>query len=124
MSVTGGCSYLPDKKFESVVDFKFTSADYCRLESSVVATIYRGIGQLAKPTCILLVLSSGGSNFPLRSHFIRFSTGTYSFKLETDYNFCNEVKECVSAIRRFDWSHENIHHIGITLAFVDLPVPT
>ena len=23
----------------------------------------------------------------------RFSTGTFSFKLETDYNFCNEVKE-------------------------------
>ena len=40
------------------------------------------------------------------------------------YNFCNEVKEGVSAIRRFDWSRENIRHTGITLAFVGLPVPT
>ena len=30
----------------------------------------------------------------------------------------------MSAIRRFDWSRENIRHIGITLAFIDLPVPT
>ena len=28
------------------------------------------------------------------------------------------------AIRRFDWSRENIRHTGITLAFVGLPVPT
>ena len=53
--------------------------------------------------------------FPLRSHSIRFSTGTYSFKLETDYNFCNEVKEGVSAIQRFDWSHENICHSDVIL---------
>ena len=46
------------------------------------------------------------------------------FKLETDYNFCNEVKEGVSAIRRFDWSRENIRHTGISLAFLGLPVPT
>ena len=39
-------------------------------------------------------------------------------KLETDYNLCNKVKEGVSAIRRFDWSHENIRHTGNTLAFV------
>ena len=53
--------------------------------------------------------------------------GTYSFKLETDYNFCNEVKEGVSAdsaIRRFGWSREIIRHTGITLAFVGLPAPT
>ena len=30
----------------------------------------------------------------------------------------------MSAIRRFDWSRENIRHTGITLAFVGLPVPT
>ena len=60
-----------------------------------------------------------------RSHSIRFSTGTYFFlKLETSYKFCNEVKEGVSAIRRFDWSSENIRHTGITLAFVGVPVPT
>ena len=59
------------------------------------------VDQLAKPT------SS-----------IRFSTGTYSFKLETDCNFCNEVKEGVSAIRRFDWSRENIRPTDITLTFV------
>ena len=63
-------------------------------------------------------------SFQLRSHSIRFSTGTHSFKLETDYNFCNEVKEGVSAIRHFDWSLENIRHTGITLPFVGLAVPT
>ena len=63
-------------------------------------------------------------SFPLLSHPIRFSTSSYSFKLETDYKFCNEVKEGVSAIRRFDWSRENIRHTGITLAFVGLPVTT
>ena len=49
----------------------------------------------------------------------------HSFKLETDYNFCNQVKESVSAIRHFDWSRENIRHTGtcITLAFVGLPAP-
>ena len=47
-----------------------------------------------------------------------------TFKLVTDYNICNEVKEGVSAIRRFDWSSENIRHIRITLAFVGLLVPT
>ena len=39
-------------------------------------------------------------------------------KIETDYIFCNKVKEGVSAIRRFDWSRENIRHTGIQLAFV------
>ena len=71
------------------------------------------LDQLPKPT--------------FRSHYahtIRFSTGTYSFKLETYYNFCNGVKECVSAVRRFDWSRENIRHTGITLVFVGLPAPT
>ena len=58
------------------------------------------------------------------SHSIQCSTGTYPFKLESDYIFCNEVKEGVSAIRRFDWSRENIRHTGITLSFVGLPVPT
>ena len=29
----------------------------------------------------------------------------------------------MSAIRRFDWSRENIRHTGISLAFVALPVP-
>ena len=54
----------------------------------------------------------------LATHSIRFSTGTYSFKLETDYNFCNEVKEGVSAIRRFDWSRENIRHTGIIIIII------
>ena len=74
--------------------------------------------------CVLDQLAKPNFPFPLRSHSIRFSTGTYSFKLETDYNFYNEVKEVVSAIRRFDWSRENIRHTGITLAFVGLPAPT
>ena len=30
----------------------------------------------------------------------------------------------MSAIRRFNWSRENIRHTGITLAFVGSPVPT
>ena len=30
----------------------------------------------------------------------------------------------MSAIRRLDWSHENIRHTGITLAFVGWPAPT
>ena len=55
--------------------------------------------------------------FPLRSYSIRFSTGSYSFKLETDYNFCNEVKEGMSAIRRFYCPRENIRHTDITVAF-------
>ena len=29
----------------------------------------------------------------------------------------------MSAIRRFDWSRENIRHTGITLVFVGLPAP-
>ena len=34
--------------------------------------------------------------FPLRSHFMRFSTTSYSFKLEDDYRFCNNVRRrCV-----------------------------
>ena len=37
---------------------------------------------------------------------------------------CSEVKEGVSAIRRFDWLREYIRHTGITLVFVGLPVPT
>ena len=62
--------------------------------------------------------------FPLRPHSIQFSTTSYTFKLETDYKFCNEVKEGVSGIRRFDWSRENIRHTGITLAFVGKPTKT
>ena len=73
------------------------------------------LDQLAKPTFL-----SRYAHTPA----VRFGTGTYSFKLETDYSFCNEVKEGVSALRRFDWSRENIRHTGITLAFVGLPVPT
>ena len=38
--------------------------------------------------------------------------------------FCNEVKESVSAILRYDWSRENIRHTGITWAFVGFPAPT
>ena len=53
-----------------------------------------GIDQLAKPT--------------FRSRYAHTQFDIYPFKLETDYNFCNEVKEGVSAIRRFDWSRENI----------------
>ena len=63
-------------------------------------------------------------SFPLRSHSIRFSTGSYSIKLETDNISCNEVKEGVSSIWRLDWSRKNIRHTGITLAFVGWPVPT
>ena len=34
--------------------------------------------------------------FPLRSHSIRFSTTSYSFKLESNYKSCNEVRRsCV-----------------------------
>ena len=35
--------------------------------------------------------------------------------MSADYNFCNEVKEGVSAIRRFDWSRENIRHSDVIL---------
>ena len=48
-------------------------------------------------------------SLPLRS--IPFSIGSYSFKLESDYNFCNAVKEGVSAFRRFDWSRENMSYL-------------
>ena len=73
-----------------------------------------------------LARSASVTNMPLSlcSHSIRFRTGSYSVKLKTYYNFCNKVKEGVSAIRRFDWSRENIRHTGITLPFVGLPVPT
>ena len=55
---------------------------------------------------------------------MRFSASSYSFKLETDNNFCNKVKEGVSAIWCFEWSLGHIRHTDITLAFIDLPVPT
>ena len=62
------------------------------------------------------LLQKVSASTALRSHSISFSTSTYSFKLETGYNFCNEVKKGVSAI----W----LVCTGITLAFVGLPAPT
>ena len=47
--------------------------------------------------------------FPLRSHSIRFSTSSYSFKLESDCKFCNEVTtSCdhhVIFVRLSDWAN-------------------
>ena len=42
---------------------------------------------------LLLIRSASQTNIPflLRSHSIQFSTSSYSFKLESDCRFCNEV---------------------------------
>ena len=72
--------------------------------------LLRDVVQLAKPTFRSRYAHTPLDQLAKPTHSIRFSTSSYSFKLETDYNICNDVKEGVSAIRPFDWSRENIRH--------------